>query len=165
MKLPKPRISMPSPRWSASVIASNTQLTTSSARAFVSSPRRGDRVDEFALRHAVLPGRPLTIWLSSHRKPRNVNAFSLFGRNSVPTAQDEGYREPQGWLFRGEVGVGLARRRRSRFPGPSATTSRRAPDEKFTSASGKIEHFRFWLGRGVKSQTWGTCEGSARSAK
>src|SRR3954470_6708134 len=30
---------MPSPRWSASVMASNTQFTTSSARALVSSPR------------------------------------------------------------------------------------------------------------------------------
>ena len=37
VKLPKPRISMPSPRCSASVIASKTQLTTSSARALVKS--------------------------------------------------------------------------------------------------------------------------------
>src|SRR5208282_835433 len=37
VKLPKPRISIPSPRSSASVIASNTQFTTSSARALVSS--------------------------------------------------------------------------------------------------------------------------------
>src|SRR5580698_7014954 len=34
---------MPSPRWSASVIASKTQLTTSSARAFVRSVRRAER--------------------------------------------------------------------------------------------------------------------------
>src|SRR5258708_15545722 len=40
-------------------------------------PPRGDGVDKFALRHAVLPGRPLTIRLSSHRKRTNVNAFSL----------------------------------------------------------------------------------------
>src|ERR1019366_3268891 len=40
VKLPKPRISMPSPRRSASVIASNTQLTTSSALALVRSDCR-----------------------------------------------------------------------------------------------------------------------------
>src|SRR5690349_11635501 len=40
-------------------------------------PPRSDGVDKFALRHAVLPGRPHTIWLSSHRKRTNVNAFSV----------------------------------------------------------------------------------------
>src|SRR5262245_46909446 len=34
-------------------------------------PPRGNGVDKFALRHAVLPGRPLTIRLSSHRKRTN----------------------------------------------------------------------------------------------